>query len=333
MKVSVIVPVYNVRQYIKEALDSLINQSYRDLEIILVDDGSTDGSGDICDEYQKKDDRILVIHQENGGLSAARNAGLDIMSGDVISFLDPDDAFSSTMIEEMISALQKNNVDIIECKYARYNQIELLDEETLVHKISNTKTKIGKYTNKGAIKCILNDGLAFCVWNKIYKKNIWENVRFPEGQNFEDLYVIIQLLSNAKALFVLDKKLIMYRTRSGSITDTLSYKNIYDNVNSWSHYVEAVRQLSPEICTAEDVDKALCQEYFSLFNIFARCTFQKPYCHQNVIFLSNEIRKINRLINVSHCSFKRRILHKLWCISPRLVTILYYIKLNLRNNT
>lgn len=100
--VSVIVPVYNVKPYLNEALDSVINQTYRNQEIILIDDGSTDGSGEICDEYATRDNRIKVIHQTNQGLSAARNAGLDIMHGSVISFLDSDDAFHPQMIEIML---------------------------------------------------------------------------------------------------------------------------------------------------------------------------------------------------------------------------------------
>lgn len=115
--VSVIIPVYNVLPFIKEALDSVVQQTYKNLEIILIDDGSTDGSGLICEKYKQEDHRIIVIHQNNQGLSAARNIGLQIMSGEVVVFLDSDDAFHPTFIEMMMEAKNENDADIVISKY------------------------------------------------------------------------------------------------------------------------------------------------------------------------------------------------------------------------
>ena len=113
--VSVIIPVYNVRPFLEEALDSVLNQTYKNLEIIIIDDGSTDGSGEICDEYAGRDNRIQVIHQDNGGLSAARNAGLDVMTGDLVAFLDPDDAYVDSFIETLVNAMAAEDVDLVIC--------------------------------------------------------------------------------------------------------------------------------------------------------------------------------------------------------------------------
>ena len=115
--VSVIIPVYNVKHYIRECIDSVIHQTYSNLDIILIDDGSVDGSDSMCDYYKLKDKRIRVIHQENHGLSAARNAGLDVMLGDFVSFLDSDDSFFPDMIQKMVSGIVKTNSDIIACGY------------------------------------------------------------------------------------------------------------------------------------------------------------------------------------------------------------------------
>lgn len=125
--VSVIVPVYNVLPYLKESLDSLIGQSYQDLEVILIDDGSTDDSGKLCDEYANHDKRILVIHQENKGLSAARNIGLDKANGEYIAFLDSDDAFHCCFIEKLLSSIISKDADIALCKFSDYYSTKIMD--------------------------------------------------------------------------------------------------------------------------------------------------------------------------------------------------------------
>lgn len=116
--VSVIVPVFNVKPYLNEALDSVINQTYKNLEIILVDDGSTDGSGEICDEYSAHDKRFVVIHQENKGLSCARNTGLDLMKGELVAFIDSDDAYCPEFIRTMVDAMNHEKADVVMCKTA-----------------------------------------------------------------------------------------------------------------------------------------------------------------------------------------------------------------------
>ena len=119
--ISVIIPVYNVAPYLREAVDSAINQTYRNLEIIMVDDGSTDGSGDICDEYASRDPRITVIHQKNCGSSSARNAGLDRATGEYIAFLDSDDAYDLSFIRTMIDVAFRENSDIVECLHCQFH--------------------------------------------------------------------------------------------------------------------------------------------------------------------------------------------------------------------
>ncbi len=122
--VSIIIPVYNVAPYLVEALESAIHQTYKNLEIIIIDDGSTDGSETICDEYARKDHRVRVIHQDNKGLSAARNIGLGIMTGDAVAFLDSDDALEFDYVEKLVEAMNREDADIVICRFTIHNTVE-----------------------------------------------------------------------------------------------------------------------------------------------------------------------------------------------------------------
>lgn len=129
-KISIIVPVYNIEKYIVRCIESILNQTYSNLEIILVDDGSTDSSGGICDEYAKKDDRIVVIHKVNGGLSDARNAGLKVVTGDYIGYVDGDDWIDSTMYEDMLSVMEAKDIKLSICRYKKVFTGETIDNSS-----------------------------------------------------------------------------------------------------------------------------------------------------------------------------------------------------------
>ena len=175
--ISVIIPVYNVKAYLAEAVESVIHQTYQNLEIILVDDGSTDGSGEICDEYAKKDNRIKVIHQQNKGLSASRNAGLDTCQGEIISFLDSDDAFCKDMLEKMHDAMEKTGADIVECKVITGKKLQHGSAHKVFESQKRFSEESGKVkafgTREALLKKLTGESANF-VWNKIYKRFIWE---------------------------------------------------------------------------------------------------------------------------------------------------------------
>lgn len=206
--VSVIVPVYNVAPYLEECLDSVVGQTYRNLEIIVVDDGSTDGSGAVCDEYAKKDGRIQVIHQPNRGLSAARNVGLDVAKGDHISFVDSDDAVSPVFIEALLSA----GADVAQCASCR--NAEGLNRE-------NRRPAFEYLTNVEASERLQFDstGDAIVVWNKLYRRGLFDTIRFPEGKQHEDEFVTYRVLWDAGQVAVTGELLYYYRQRSGSTTN------------------------------------------------------------------------------------------------------------------
>lgn len=169
--ISVIVPVYNMEEYIKQCLDSILNQTYTNLEIIVVDDGSNDGSEKICDDYKNKDSRITVIHQKNSGVSVARNVGLDFCKGKFISFVDPDDYVEPQYIEYLYNSLIENCVDISLCDY---NYVDKNSKITGNEKWDNIDIIHGKELLKENRKLINS-----VVWNKLYSRDIWKNLRFP----------------------------------------------------------------------------------------------------------------------------------------------------------
>lgn len=176
--ISVIVPVYKVERYLHRCIDSIINQTYKDLEIILIDDGSPDRCGVICDEYSKKDSRIKVIHQTNKGLSSARNRGLDIVSGDYIAFVDSDDYLDNDMYETLLEVAESENADVVECGYRWIKPEGIRD--------LNNDRSIDTYNNLEALEALyfgeqISGGVSIVVWNKLYKSKLLKDIRFVDG--------------------------------------------------------------------------------------------------------------------------------------------------------
>lgn len=210
-KISVIVPIYNVEKYLKKCIDSIINQTYSNLEIILVDDGSPDNCGKICDEYQVQDSRIKVIHKKNGGLSDARNAGIKEATGEIISFIDSDDFIDLDMYEYMLNEMQKENADIVICG----TKIDFEKGKTNIKRAEERKI----LKSKDAL-IELNSFKSFdmAVWNKLYKKEIIEGIFFPVGKKSEDYFVMYQYFDRAKNILILPEAKYHYIQRANSIS-------------------------------------------------------------------------------------------------------------------
>lgn len=221
--VSVIVPVYNVEKYLKKCIESIINQTYKNIEIILVDDGSTDNSDKICDEFSLKDSRIKVIHKKNGGLSDARNAGLDIMSGEWVVFVDSDDFGSKYYVENLFFLTQKYNVDIAITSFKKFYDLK---QKFVPKKITNEKVLI--HSAKDAIKnmfYIKHYTVSAC--GTIYKKNLFDEIRFPKGELYEDLSTIPLVIAKVNKIAFCDLKDYFYLQRDNSITGKIKEKNFY----------------------------------------------------------------------------------------------------------
>lgn len=232
-RVSVIIPIYKVEPYLKRAVDSVRRQSYSDLEIILVDDGSPDRCGAICDDYAQKDSRIKVIHKENGGLSDARNAGLDAASGEYIAFVDSDDYIAENFVETLLKELQKNDADVAMCSYG-VTSSEQMDDSVFTGTAESPEGSAADdgHERNGSVEiCDRHDLLSnlydanhrdatyFIVsWNKIYKASLWEGIRFPKGKIHEDEATTYRIYDRAVRGVYIHRPLYGYFSAPESIT-------------------------------------------------------------------------------------------------------------------
>lgn len=221
--VSIIVPVYNVEPYIRRCLDSIIGQTYTNLEIILIDDGSTDQSGAICDEYAAKDQRIRVIHQENGGVCAARNAGMKLVHGAYVGFVDPDDWCERDMFEYLLTNAQAQNTDITCCRY--YRVIEGKNTSSRcdgVDRVYTPEEAVEELVKKFVIRNVF--------WNKLFKKEVFDGVEFPEGRIYEGTAMIYKLIEKANKVQVLGSPKYYYYRNDNSYIYEKKLQNTVDYV-------------------------------------------------------------------------------------------------------
>lgn len=230
--ISIIVPIYNVELYLRKCINSIRNQTYKNIEIILVDDGSPDNCGKICDEYKQKDNRIKVIHKKNGGLSEARNYGIEIATGDYILFVDSDDYIANNMCQILLKKAEKYKADIINCSFK-----EVFEDETyqLSKQLINTKEQV--FSNLEMIESYFFDITinTNVVWNKLYARKLFfgeHKIRFPVGKLHEDNYTVYKLYYYANKVVVIDDVLYYYLRRSDSITGNPSDKNVIDKLEA-----------------------------------------------------------------------------------------------------
>ena len=212
MLISIITPVYNSEKFLKKCIDSILNQTYSNFELILVDDGSADKSPQICDEYARKDSRIVVIHQKNQGQAVARNKALDICNGDYISFIDSDDYVHPQMLEVLMNTMQNSNAEIVVCDYVQgydtnfnWNDNDIVDDFTLF----DGKTFL--------YNCIIGKtGKHWVLWDKLYKKKCFDDIRLPEGRIYEDNATVYKLIYMANKVSYSNDVLYYYFTNPES---------------------------------------------------------------------------------------------------------------------
>lgn len=311
-KISVIVPVYNVEKYIHKCVDSIINQTYENLEIILVDDGSPDNCGKICDEYSKKDNRIRVIHKENGGLSSARNAGLDIATGEYIGFVDSDDYIATDMYEKLYECIQKEKSDMAICNFL------YVDESYLPIEHLNIDTSLKNETLKNTeiyYKFLEHKGWYFITAvNRLYKKNIWSVLRFPCGKQHEDEFTAHRIVGVCDTVSCIDDALYYYIQREGSITNVdFSLKNL--------DAVEAIVDRINYLCYPKYIDM-IVKYIFQAISIIERAykflDLNAGECKKRIKQLNISLNKIILKLLLKKISIKHKIHFVIFSISPKL---------------
>lgn len=228
--ISIIVPVYNVEEYLTDCVESILKQSYKNFQVILVNDGSTDRSGLLCDRYAEGDNRIKVIHKKNGGLSDARNVGLNIAEGDYIVFTDSDDFLHRDYLKVQYENLVQTDADMAVCDYHMYDTGQYV-EDSLSNRISTVEKR------DITAQLYENSGMLIVAWNKLYRRFLWDEIRYPVGRLHEDEAVIHEILVRCERIVLTDAKLYYYRKRENSIMGQDSDKSIKDAVYAYQRRI------------------------------------------------------------------------------------------------
>ena len=264
-KISVIVPVYNVEQYLERCVDSIINQTYTNLEIILVNDGSTDNSGKLCDELAKKDERIRVIHKENGGLSDARNRGIDESESDLVGFIDSDDYIDSDMYEVLLKNLNDTDADLSMCAlYDVYNN-------TPEAQVTNKET--WKLSSEQAIRMVMEAKiLSVTAVNKLYRKSLFTDLKFEVGKIAEDAFIMIKLLDKCEKIVATNEKKYYYVHRENSITTQKFSTKFLNVIEAYEQNRKIILEKYPEL-----QDVAQMRMNWAYFYVLDRLLLDKEY--------------------------------------------------------
>lgn len=245
-KISVIIPVYNVKEYIKECVDSVIAQTYSNLEIILIDDGSTDGSDQICDNYLKIDKRVKVYHKVNGGLSDARNCGIRHSTGDYLTFVDSDDIVSQELVSHLYTLLNEYDAQLSIC-----DPIHYFENGSLI--FQNTK-KIKNFNSDEALnEMFYQRSFLVSVWGKLYERSLFDKIRFPKGMLFEDIAIQYKVFGKCENIVYSDAKLYGYRHREKSITTKKFDKHDCDILIICDDILEYANTIRPKIKSSATV--------------------------------------------------------------------------------
>ena len=299
-KISIIVPVYKVEKYLEKCLDSIIKQTYKNLEIILVDDGSPDSCGKICDEYAAKDNRVVVIHKENAGVARARNSALDIATGDYISFIDSDDWMAEDAYEYFVNNLERYKAD---CVVGRCQMV--YDKNDVLEYGEKESVEIKCMTSSGAMKEVLNGGSA--IWNRLFKKKIFDNLRFPVDRINDDEVTVLHAYAGCNRVVFLNQYTYYYRIRANSITtSTFSMRkvDVFYNAKDNMEYISKERQKLYIYAEAKFV-KAGLYCIFNLFKMKPQNDDIKKQKKEAIKYIKNELKnKASSIRKNSRIPFK-----------------------------
>lgn len=284
--ISVIVPIYNVEKYLARCVDSIVNQTYKNLEIILVDDGSPDSCPQMCDDYAKKDSRIKVVHKKNGGLSDARNAGMAVAKGEYISFIDSDDYVSDDFFECLLDVMNKENSDIAECSVVKFYEDNRFDE-------FSDDLSVKTYDTQDAMSALIAENpFHQHVWNKLYKTELVKDIPYAVGKLNEDEFWTYQVFGRANKVSKLNKTMYYYFQRNSSIMGVGYNIRRLDALEGKANRQKYIENNFPELSTQAKID------------LYGSCMF----AYQSVLkFMSGAdkknalelIRKYRKMYNLS----------------------------------
>jgi glycosyltransferase involved in cell wall biosynthesis len=316
MVLSIVVPIYNVEKYLPKCLDSILGQNFSDFELILVNDGATDASKTICEMYANKDKRIIVLNKINGGLSSARNYGIEIAKGDFISFIDSDDWLVDNSLGEIMATIIETKSDILIAGHYVISE----NNEVLETHIKN-ETRI--LTRVEGLELILKDKeLHSYAWDKIYKTSLFKTIRYPEGRNFEDTATTYKLFNISNKIIQINKAYYNYYRRVGSISliSSKDLKNGYKNkLDNFKAFIERSKFTT---CYTElnHLNKITSNMAFSHGTQFIRyCIKHKIGSEGDIEMVRKEIININRIFLTDSKKFEKLVI----AYYPRLHSIFF----------
>lgn len=306
--ISVIVPVYRVEKYLNECVESILNQTYQNLEIILVDDGSPDRCPEMCDEYARKDSRVKVIHKENGGLSDARNAGIEIAQGEYLSFVDSDDMIAPEMLHILYERMSTEALNLVLCAIETINDSG--DTRGYIHisdAVWNEQTFWENFYNDKRIPCVV-------AWNKLYKRELFNQTRYEVGRIHEDEFIIYDIVSQCRQVCCLSKPLYKYRLRDESITH--SQYNI-------KNFEEIDAEFNRVRCFWERGKYNLAQLAFEgSFNVLKAGSrmldLSQKENRETYILKREEFKTIFKMMKLSGASIRKKLEIEMFLIFPKL---------------
>lgn len=317
--VTIIVPVYKVEEYLSRCVDSILSQTYTNLEILLINDGSPDNCGEICEEYAKLDNRIRVVHKKNGGLSDARNVGLELAKGDYITFLDSDDWIHSEYIKMLYEILSSTQSDISICNFVK-TSVENVS-------VNNLNTEEVVYSNIEALEQMygeLNIQI-ITAWGKLFKKGLFDNIRFPVGRIHEDEFTTYKLIYKANKIVLTNAELLYYWQRNDSIMGTgFNLKHKLDLIDAYTERAQFFQQVGLDDLCAET-----CK---SLFIIYLEVNNKKNEFDNKALKnkFNTQFKGLKNILKHTNQSNKFKIFYNIYYLAPIPVAILYKFYKKLR---
>lgn len=302
--ISVIIPIYKVEPYLNKCVESIVNQTYQNLEIILVDDGSPDHCPQMCDEWAKKDRRIRVIHKENGGLSDARNAGIETATGEYIAFVDSDDFVEPVYIQELYCTLTENHADLAICSFLFERPDGTLKKDCPI-------IPEGIWTGRNFLVQSTNWGCVVA-WNKLYKKSLWDTIKFPVGKQHEDEFVYHQILYACAKVVSFQKPLYHYiENQTGIMRQKFSIRNL-DHAEAMLDRIQFLLKHHITECIAQIINSFI---YWDIYRIHKNLDMSEAVNRNRVRELLNQLKALFPSI-APYLSKKQKLVCRVICMAP-----------------